>query len=107
MTRIREEEDHAKFQLCVRSSINSGLQRHVAKITVLGHDDVVQQVDGYPSAFYCTLNTHYRIVSYKNRQRLRYIVQLRLFRVIPRLLSDRMKVSKSADRQGKHKHDNR
>ena len=35
------------------------------------------------------------------------MVQLRLFRVIPGLLSDRMKVSKSADRQGKHKHDNR
>ena len=44
---------HAKFQLRVRGSINSGLQRHVAKITVLGHDDVVQQVD-------------------KNRQRMRY-----------------------------------
>ena len=50
-------------------SINSGLQRHVAKITVLGHDDVVQQVN-------------------KNRQRLRYMAQLRLFRVIPGLLSD-------------------
>ena len=34
------------------------------------------------------------------------MVQLRLFRVIPGLLSDRMKVSKSADRQGKHKYDN-
>ena len=26
---------------------------------------VVDSAAGYPSAFYCTLNTHYRIVSYR------------------------------------------